>query len=103
MKTARCNTCGSPGALGGLCFRCASKQLKAGKLNHILFPKASLVLSEREKEVFKLLAVGLPYKEIASATGVSLNTARTQLKSVYRKLRVHSRAEALRKARRQAL
>lgn len=61
------------------------------------------LLSQRESEVLMLCAKGLRYSEIAEVLGVSSHTVNTHLKSVYRKLMVHSRAEAVFEARRHGL
>ncbi len=52
-------------------------------------------LSERERAVLDQLAQTHSLELIASRLFVSTNTVKTQVKSVYRKLGVHSRAEAL--------
>jgi LuxR family maltose regulon positive regulatory protein len=51
-------------------------------------------LSVQEKRVLRLLSAGLSNPEIASELIVSINTVKTQLKSIYRKLNVSSRDEA---------
>lgn len=51
-------------------------------------------LSPREQEVLDLLAKGYLYKEIASHLGISINTLRNHLRTIYDKLHVHSRTEA---------
>lgn len=60
-----------------------------------------LALSERESQVLELLGAGHPYKHIADATGISLNTVRTYIKRIYEKLHVNSRTEAVLKFRAQ--
>lgn len=55
-------------------------------------------LTEREAEVLDGLAAGLMYKEIADRHGMGLNTVRTHVRSIYEKLQVHSRHEAIRRA-----
>lgn len=55
---------------------------------------ATTPLSEREEEVLGLLAKGLGRVEIAELLGVSVNTAATHTKTIYRKLNVSGRAEA---------
>jgi LuxR family maltose regulon positive regulatory protein len=57
-------------------------------------------LSAQEERVLRLLAGGLSNQEIAQELIVSLNTVKTQVKSIYRKLQVHSRREARNAARR---
>ncbi len=54
-------------------------------------------LSPREKEVMEQMAKGLIYKEIASVLGISMETVRTHLHNVYRKLKVKSGTEAVMK------
>ena len=52
-------------------------------------------LTKRENEILQLLAKGCLYKEIASQLGVSMSTVRTHVHSVYEKLHVQSRTEAV--------
>lgn len=52
-------------------------------------------LSKREVEILNLLAKGYLYKEIADALSISFETVRSHLKSIYTKLQVHSRTEAV--------
>ena len=54
-------------------------------------------LSKREREVLDCLAQGLAYKEIADALHLSIETIRMNVKSIYTKLHVHSRGEAVAK------
>jgi LuxR family maltose regulon positive regulatory protein len=51
-------------------------------------------LSSQEQRVLHLLAAGLSNPEIADEFVVSVNTVKTQVQSIYRKLDVHSREEA---------
>lgn len=51
-------------------------------------------LSEREREVFVLIAKGLSRKEVAELLGLSCNTIATHVRNVYRKLDISTRAEA---------
>jgi LuxR family maltose regulon positive regulatory protein len=70
--------------------------------NHLsgLFPEKSKIqnpvdpLSPQEQRVLRLLAAGLSNPEIAEELVVSINTIKTQVKSIYRKLNVNSREEA---------
>ncbi len=55
-------------------------------------------LTQRELEALQLLPSGLSYKGIALELAVSLNTVKSHLKSVYRKLGARSRYEALNRA-----
>jgi len=56
-------------------------------------------LTERETEILRLLKTELSTREMAEHLVVSVNTIKTQIKSIYDKLDVHSREEALEKAR----
>ena len=56
-------------------------------------------LSSHELAVLRLLAAGLSAPQVAEKYVLSINTIKTQIKSVYAKLGVHSRAEALAAAR----
>jgi LuxR family transcriptional regulator, maltose regulon positive regulatory protein len=60
-------------------------------------------LSERERDVLRLLATLLPNTEIAGELFVSVNTVKTHVKSIYRKLEVSSRREAVARARQMRL
>jgi DNA-binding NarL/FixJ family response regulator len=51
-------------------------------------------LTQKEQEVLHLLAKGRLQKNIAVTLGISVNTLRSHLRSIYEKLHVHSRAEA---------
>lgn len=53
-------------------------------------------LSEREKEILQLLSQGLEYKEIGSKIFISPNTVKKHCISIYQKLHVNSKAQALR-------
>ncbi|HEY4416776.1 MAG TPA: response regulator transcription factor [Verrucomicrobiae bacterium] len=52
-------------------------------------------LTKREHEILALLAKGYLYKEIADQLGISLSTVRAHLHTVYEKLHVQSRTEAV--------
>jgi LuxR family maltose regulon positive regulatory protein len=77
-------------------------ELAESAAHSVLCPlPSSLVepLTERETEVLRLLAAGMSSPEIARHFVVSINTVKTQIKSVYAKLEAHTRDEALAKAR----
>jgi LuxR family maltose regulon positive regulatory protein len=56
-------------------------------------------LTERELDVLRLLAAGQSNPQIARALYVEVNTVKTHVKSLYGKLGVHSRVQAVRRAR----
>ncbi len=56
-------------------------------------------LTAREKEVLRLMAEGEPSRSIASSLGISYTTVRTHIRSLGQKLGVHSKLEAIVKAR----
>ena len=64
---------------------------------------ARLDLSPREQDVLRGLVRGLGYKQIADADGTSLDTVRTHVRNIYRKLQVHSVAQAVGRAIRERL
>ena len=64
---------------------------------------ASLGITQREEQVLALLAAGKSNKEIAAKLGVSPNTVKTQIASLYQKLDVQRRTQAVQKARELAL
>lgn len=55
-------------------------------------------LTQREKEILKLLTKGLSYKMIAAECNISFETVRTHIKNIYSKLHVASMTEAVAKA-----
>ena len=59
--------------------------------------KVVLLLTQREKEILDLLALGYRYKEIATKLFLSVETVRTHIRNIYEKLQVQSRTEALNK------
>lgn len=56
-------------------------------------------LTARERGVLDLLAQGLLYKEIAAREGISISTVKQHIHSIYKKLHVGSKEEALEKYR----
>lgn len=59
-------------------------------------PYPYLELSKREIEVLSEIAKGYSNPEVAAALGLKIGTIKTHLESIYRKLGVNSRTEALR-------
>jgi DNA-binding CsgD family transcriptional regulator len=60
-------------------------------------------LTRREADVLRLLADGLSNREVAASLGISENTVKFHVASLYSKLGVQSRAEAVLQAVRQGL
>jgi len=54
-------------------------------------------LSSREYDIYKLLFEGLTYKEVAEKLFISINTVKSYQKTLFSKLGVKSRSEAVRK------
>jgi DNA-binding NarL/FixJ family response regulator len=52
-------------------------------------------LTKREHEILALLAKGYLYKEIADQLGITLSTVRAHLHTIYEKLHVQSRTQAV--------
>jgi LuxR family maltose regulon positive regulatory protein len=66
-------------------------------------PSAAATLTDREQVVLRLLATSLSQPEIAQELYVSVNTVRTHIQGIYRKLGVASRREAIASARERKL
>jgi DNA-binding CsgD family transcriptional regulator len=92
-----------PGERGEFSFRLGHREI--GHLHgdiaaHFAFPKGVWAeLTERELDVLRLLAVGQPTPEIARTLYVEVNTVRIHVKHLYGKLDVHSRDQAVWRAR----
>jgi LuxR family maltose regulon positive regulatory protein len=56
-------------------------------------------LSNKERVVLRYLPTMMPNREIAAELFVSVNTVKTHLKSIYRKLHTSSRRETVERAR----
>ncbi|MEO7108310.1 MAG: response regulator transcription factor [Rhodoferax sp.] len=61
------------------------------------------LLSRREQEVLELVSRGFSYAEIADLKNLSVHTIQTHIKSLYGKLEVHSKLEAVLEATRMGL
>ena len=92
---ARVVECPDPGALGR----------RAQALTAILNQRPDKTgqngekLSQRERAVLRLLAGGLPEREIGRELYLSFNTIHIHTKAIYRKLGVSSRSDALGRAK----
>jgi DNA-binding NarL/FixJ family response regulator len=66
-------------------------------------PPAPVGLTERERDVLRELSGGASYQGTADALGMSLDTVRTHIRSIYRKLEVRSAPQAVARALRDRL
>jgi two-component system, NarL family, response regulator LiaR len=66
-----------------------------GRRRAATWPGSSLGLTSRESEIISFLATGKSNLEIARACNVSENTVKTHLKSIFQKLNVTSRTQAM--------
>ncbi|MCK6602515.1 MAG: response regulator transcription factor [Bacteroidetes bacterium] len=55
-------------------------------------------LTDREKEIVIGLVDGLSYQAIGNRMGITIETVRSYIKSIYRKLQVNSKSEVIRKS-----
>ena len=58
-------------------------------------------ITAKEKEILQHMIDGKSYKMISDAMGLSMETVKTHIKSIYKKLHVNSSSEAVVKAIRQ--
>ena len=72
-------------------------------INSDVFATEKAVLSPREQEVLELISRGFSYSEIADSKNLSVHTIQTHIKSLYGKLEVHSKMEAVLEATRMGL
>ncbi len=66
-------------------------------------PAGSIVLTQREKEILKAIIDGLSNKEISDSLFISIETVKSHVKSIYQKLHVRNRVEAVQVAMRKRL
>jgi DNA-binding NarL/FixJ family response regulator len=60
--------------------------------------QAAHALTPHEVRVVRMLATGDSYQEIAERFGITVNTVRNYIRSIYDKLQVHTKSEAVSKA-----
>ncbi|MEJ2052890.1 MAG: response regulator transcription factor [Calditrichaceae bacterium] len=60
--------------------------------------KPESTLTEKEKEIVMGLVDGLSYQMIADQSFISIETVRSHIKNIYKKLQVHSKAELIKKS-----
>ncbi|MEO7463398.1 MAG: response regulator transcription factor [Ferruginibacter sp.] len=73
----------------------ATKVLRMVAQHATATTKNNFNLSEREKEILSCLVKGMSYKLIADACFISIDTVRGHIRSIYEKLHVHSKSEAV--------
>jgi RNA polymerase sigma factor (sigma-70 family) len=61
------------------------------------------LLTQREKEIVKLVEDGLTYKEIGEKLSISTHTVHTHIKNIYEKLQAKDRNDAIIKARKKGI
>lgn len=66
-------------------------------------PGGAECLSEREREILRLVALGYTSCEIGKRLAISDLTVNSHIRNIYRKLQVHTRAQAVNKASLQGL
>ena len=72
-----------------------ARLLKRATLAPVRDKKARVLLSERESEVLRLVALGMSNREVAEELSLSQRTVKAHLTSVFNKLSVASRSEAI--------
>jgi DNA-binding NarL/FixJ family response regulator len=76
----------------------ARKVLAMFKSGTSFIKDESYNLTDREKEVLKYLVEGMSYKLVAEKCFVSIDTVRSHVKNIYKKLQVTSKSAAVAKA-----
>ena len=69
------------------------EHFRSGRKNQVQSP-----LTQKEKEIVQGLVDGLSYKMIADTASISIETVRTHIKNIYKKLHVHCKADVIRKS-----
>lgn len=73
-----------------------SKNVSIGKMD--LSARVGMSqLTPREKEIMKILILGLKIREVASKLNISFHTANNHTKNIYKKLRINSRIILIKK------
>jgi len=72
-----------------------AKLLRRAMIAPVEERKTSYILSERESEVLRLVALGMSNKEIAEKLFLSQRTVKAHLTNIFNKLKVASRSEAI--------
>ena len=83
---------------GGAPMSPAIARMVISNMHSVERKKDNYALTNREQEILQSLSKGNSFKMIASDLGLSIETVRTHIKSIYDKLHVHSQTEAVSKA-----
>jgi DNA-binding NarL/FixJ family response regulator len=78
-------------------------KLSANKSERTASPQNEALLTPREIEILRLIGQGLSYNETAVHCKITNATVHAHLKSIYRKLAVHSNTEAIYEGRRRKI
>ena len=81
----------------------APVKIEIGAIKKEAYDGGRGLLSRREQEVLELVSRGFSYAEIAKQKNLSVHTIQTHIKSLYGKLEVHSKMEAVMEATRMGL
>lgn len=81
----------------------ALKMLRNPGKTESLVQQVDFNLTQRETEILEQLSRGLNYNQIAENIFIAPNTVRKHLENIYKKLQVHNKVEALRKAEKHGL
>jgi DNA-binding NarL/FixJ family response regulator len=81
----------------------AEKMMRRLSIRPNTTPHSTNLLSEREFDVLRLAARGLPNKEIAARMSLSIRTVHSHLANIFMKMQVGSRTEAVLLALRQGM
>lgn len=76
----------------------ARRVLEIFQKNIIPVNKTDYALTGKEKQILEYMVHGKSFKMVADAMGISYETVRTHMKSIYAKLHVNSNTEAVSKA-----
>jgi DNA-binding CsgD family transcriptional regulator len=58
-------------------------------------PGVACALTPHEIRILRMLAAGDSYQAVGRRLGISINTVRNYIRSIYEKLQVHSKSEAV--------
>ncbi len=68
---------------------------KHGEVKPVKKEDGPVILTPREQEILRHLVRGLTNKEISTATNLAVDTVKTHLRNIYRKMQVKNRTQAI--------